>query len=397
MSDPALARVLSIGGGENYSGVPIGEGSALTVSAVYRAVALISETLASLPMQTVRTLNGVRQVIPSWLDNPGTNEGPTPFEFWETVYCHLLLHGNGFLVHAYNGAGLIAGLIPVHPLAVNVEWEVRDGKHTGRKVYTVMLTDGRQRTYNQTELTHVSGKSLDGLRGLSVISLAANSMGTALAGDRAAAKMFSSGGLVSGYMVPSSAGDGLEPDEAKAAQNQINREFTGWENASRIPVFNQYMEFHKWSMSSVDAQFLESRSFQVEEIARWFGVPPHALMQTEKQTSWGTGIESQQRGLARTVLAPWATRVEHRMSRLLPRPQVAAVDFSGLERATPTEEAATLSTLVVGGILTPNEARARLNLAPVEGGEVLRATGPAAPTDPADPAAPADPDPEVIT
>jgi HK97 family phage portal protein len=125
-------------------------------------------------------------------------------------------------------------------------------------------------------------------------------------------------------------------------------------------------------MSSVDAQFLESRQFSIEEISRWFGVPPHMLMQTDKQTSWGTGVEEQHRALGRTVLSPWAQRFEQRCSRLLPQPRFVEFDFAGLERPSPKDEIELLMKQTGGKpILTVNEARAIRNLPPVDGGDVL--------------------------
>jgi HK97 family phage portal protein len=118
-------------------------------------------------------------------------------------------------------------------------------------------------------------------------------------------------------------------------------------------------------MTATDAQFLQSRQFQIEEISRWTGVPPHLLMQTEKQTSWGTGVEEQNRALGRTVLLPWAQRVEHRASRLLAVPRWVEFEFAGLERPSPDREIELLLAQVAGGLLTVNEARAYRNLPPL--------------------------------
>jgi HK97 family phage portal protein len=372
ISDPALARWLSVGT-PNYSGVPMGEGSALAVSAVWRAVSLISQTLASLPVRTIRDVGGVPVPVSSWLDNPCGDVGDTPFEFWERVYVSLLLHGDAFCAHLYNGAGNVAALHLIHPLSVRVEWEkAPNGELTGRKLYTASMVDGRERVFTADRMTHIMGLSLDGLRGVSVVGMAANTFGTAAAGDRAAAKMFSSGALLSGMVTPD---EDLDPEDAKTVADDLNRNVSGWDNAGRIAVISRNLKFTPWTMSAADAQFLESRAFQVEEIARWFGVPPHALMQTEKQTSWGTGIESQQRGLARTVLAPWSMRAMQRVSRLLGPGLDARHDFGDLEKATPAEELATTTSLVSAGLITVNEGRARLKMPPIPGGDVLRPLG----------------------
>ena len=121
VSDPALAAWF--GATPGYSGVIVGESTALSLSAVWRAVSLISGTIAQLPLRTLRDVDGTRTRVNSFLDNPGGPDGPTPFEWTETVLVHLLLHGNAFLAHVYNGGGAIVALVPVHPLCVSVRAE----------------------------------------------------------------------------------------------------------------------------------------------------------------------------------------------------------------------------------------------------------------------------------
>jgi HK97 family phage portal protein len=361
VSDPVLADYFGVGL-PNYAGTPVGEGTALSLSAVYRAVALIAGTLASLPMPTLREVDGIRTPVGSFLDEPGGPDGPTRYEWTETVLTHLLLHGNAFLAHVWNGAGALAALVPIHPLSVNVRWVRRDEQpRPGGKVFTAMLIDGTTAEFDASTMTHIPALSTDGLRGLSVIATARNSFGTAIAGDRAAARMFGNGALISGMVTPE---DDLTGDEAKAIKDSLTRSVAGWDNAADIAVINRKLKFTPWTMSAEDAQFLQSRSFQVEEIARWFGIPPHMLGLTEKVTSWGAGIEVQNRGLARTVLAPWAARIEQRLSRLLPQPRFVRFDFAGLERPTPETEIALLIQQVQAGLLTVDEARHKLNLPP---------------------------------
>jgi HK97 family phage portal protein len=374
VSDPALAAIL--GFGSNVAGVGVGEGSVIGLSAVYRAVSLISGTLAQLPMRTLRdTGDGMRQRINSFLDNPGGPNGPTAFEWKETCLWHLLLHGNAFAAHVFGGAGQLVALALLHPLCVTVELPGPDDTEqpAGGKWFYATLLDGTRRRFDATTMTHIMGPSLDGVRGLSVISVARNSLGTAIAGDQAAAKMFGSGLTVSGMVTPDE--DSPDWEDSKEIKESVNAALTGIDNAGQIAVLNRKLKFTKMSMSAEDAQFLQSRQFSIEEIARWFGVPPFELMQTDKQTSWGTGIEAQQRGLGRTVLAPWATRIEQRLSRLLPNPRFVEFDFHGLERPDPATEIGLLLQETDGGLLTLNEARAILNLPPVEGGDVLRLHG----------------------
>jgi len=372
ISDPALAEWLGVGN-PNFSGVSVGEQSALGLSAFYRGVALISGTIAGLPLRTLRDVEGTRTRVNSFLDNPGGPFGPTSFEWTETVLLHLLLHGDAFLAHIFNGAGSIAALSPIHPLAVTVEW---DDTVPGGKRYTATLIDGTRKTFDATTMTQIMAPSMDGLRGMSVISIARNGLGTAIAGDRAAAKMFSTGALHSGMVT---AEDDITEDDAKVIKASLNSKTAGWENAGEIAVINRKLKFTPWSMSMEDAQFMQSRAFQVEEIARWLGVPPHLLMQTEKQTSWGTGVEVQNRGLAQYTLTGWTSRIEQRLSRLLPAPRFVEFDYAGFLKPSPEVEIPLLLQQVQAGVMTVNEMRRIRNMDPIEGGDELRGQSAPAP------------------
>lgn len=200
IGDPALAEWFGVPA--TYAGVPVGEGTALQISAFWRGVMLISGTIAGLALKTFRdTAEGERQRLKSWLDDPGGVQYMTPHEWKETTLLHLLLHGNAYLAHVFNQGGQVIGAVPVHPLAVQVEWELNErGYKTGRKIFRAILDDGSRRTFTQPSMTQIMGPSLDGLRGLSVIGVARNSLGTTIAGERSAARMFGNGALISGLV-----------------------------------------------------------------------------------------------------------------------------------------------------------------------------------------------------
>lgn len=381
VSDPLLIELFGLGA-PNYAGVNVSEQSALGVSAFWRGVSLISGTIAGLPLRTIRNADGVRTRISSFLDDPGAHVGLTKFQWTETVVAHLVVHGNCFLLHVYNGAGSLAGLTPIHPSAVTVEW---DDTRPGGKKFTASLADGRRVEYDARTLTHVMGLSLDGLRGLSLIEVARNGLGTAIAGDRAAARMFSNGALHVGLVT---ADEDLGEEEAKAIKASLDAKVSGVDNAGGLAVINRKLSVEKLSMSNEDAQFLESRQFSVQDVARWLGVPANLLMDPGSVSTWGTGVEIQNRGLAKFTLAPYTSRIEQALSRLLPSPRFAEFDFAGLERPTPEQEIRLLIEQVDGGLLTVNEARHIRNLPPVEGGDVLRGT--------ADPSPASDASPEAV-
>lgn len=374
ISDPALAEFFRIGN-PNFSGVPIGETTALGLSAVFRAVSLVSGTIAMLPLPTIREVDGVITQVRSVLDDPGAVVGMTPFEWKQTVIAHQLLHGDAFLAHIFNVAGGLAGLVPIHPSCVQVDppprRAVSELEVPFRKTFTAFLQDGSRRTFTERTMTHCPALSLDGRRGIGLVQIARNSLGIAAAGDRAAAKMFSNGALVSGLATPKD-GERVDPDDVKQIREDLNASVVGWENAGAIAIVNRRLDFQPWTMTNEDAQFLQSRQFQVEEVSRFTGVPPHLLMQTDKQTSWGTGVAEQNRGLSRYTLAHWTSRLEQRLSRLLAAPRSVRFDYTEWNRPTPEQEIQLLLAQTGGKpILSVNEARARLGLGPRPGGDKI--------------------------
>lgn len=371
IGDPALAEFLNVGG-EVLAGVEVTEKSTLGLTAVYRAVSIIAGTIAGLPLRSLRTgPAGERERVKSWLDSPSGPGGPfTQFEWVELVMVHLLLHGGAFLQHLYSGAGAIVGADPVLPSAVTVvrittpEEVANYGGPDGafRKYFRVALADGTTRIFTQAEMTHIPAMGTDGLEGVAPIAWHRQALGTAIAGDRAAARLFGSGLLIGGMV---SGDDGLSKEDAEEALAQLKAKVAGSSHAGDIAFINAQLKFTPWTLPPADAQFLESRVHQVEEIARIFGIPPHLLGLTEKQTSWGTGVEEQNRGLARYTLAPWTTRLEQRLSALLSAPTTAEFDYSGLLQPSPEVEIPLLIAQQSAGILTTNEVRRIRNMAPL--------------------------------
>lgn len=397
MSDPFIVAML--GGGTGLDGIPaVSERTALGLSALFRAVSLVSGSIGALPLRTLRTnRDGTRERAGSFLDNPGLDY-QTPFEWKELCAIHLLLHGNAYAQHIYNGAGALAGLNLIHPSAVQVE---RDDEKAGGRKYTVRLDGGESRMFDALTMTHIPGISLDGVKGVSPIGLARLSLGTALAGDKASHRMQTSGAMIAGLVTPD-ADEDLTEAEAKIVKETVTGAMTGVENAGQVAVINRKLKFTPWQLSAVDAQFMASRAFSIDEIGRWYGVPPHLLGLTEKATSWGQGIAEQNRGLARYTLTPWTARIEQRLSRLIVGTKKAEFDYTAFIAPSPEDEINLLLDQVNSGLLTLNEARRIRNLPalPKDTGADLPRTpagaAPAgAPPQPAGaPPAPAGPNPE---
>lgn len=355
ISDPAFAEWLKM------NGFAVGELTterAMGITAYYRAVALIAGTIGSLPLKTYRERpDETRTRVKSFLDNPAGPYPLTPFAWKELVMVHMLTKGESFLLHVFNGAGALVGLWPVHPDAVmDVQWSGAE------KVFKVQTGDGEIRPYTQAEMTHVPGLTLDGKRGISMLTLFRKTITTTIAHEAAAYNSATKGLQIAGLVTPET---DLDEDEAKAIKKSLDAGAGGPDHAGGIAVINRQLKFTPWTMTAEEAQFLQSREFNVVEFARMFGLPPFLLGAVEKQTSWGTGVAEQNLGLQRYTLSPWTSRLEEALSRLLPAPRFVEFDFKGLLQGTPAQELELLIKQVEAGLLTKDEARAILNRPPL--------------------------------
>jgi len=389
ISDPAAAALLTMGA-RNYSGVEVNELGLLGLSGMYRAMSLLSGTMGMLPLKTFQDVpGGDRKPEKSVFDNPGGPDGPTPFEWMRDLVLYHKIHGNVFSWKLRNAAGAVVGFEHIHPLLVTTErptaHELRDGPlPRGGYWMKFRRTVGDSTDEIRTDLDdvmHIRGLSVDGMRGLSLVQLASNSLGTAVAGDRAAARIFSQGAMMGGIVSPK---EDVEGFNAVDIRNELMSSATGYENAGSLAVINRVLDFTPWTMTMQDAQFLQGRQFSIEEISRWTGVPPHLLMQTEKQTSWGTGVEQQNTGMSRSVLGPDANLYEQRFSREIgPKARFVEFDFAGLERPAPEKEIELLIAQWAADLLTLNEVRKIRNMPRIEGGDVVKSVWEASHVQPA--------------
>lgn len=358
LQDPALAEFLGISS-TSEAGVGVDERKTVGLTAAWRAVKLTSGVLAALPLKTYRDDNGQRKSVGSVFDNPG-GDFYTPFEWKSLVFCHLLLHGNAYLLHVYNGAGALVALFPIHPSLITPEW-VKDGqgRNTLARRYKATV-DGAEKFYGEADLTHVMSTSLDGLKGMSPIEEERNALGSSIAADRAAARMFANGMLVGGLVTSD---ETIDEDDGKTILAGLKAKLTGSQNAGDIAFVNASLKFTPWTMNAEDAQFLESRQYQVAEIARIFGVPVQLLMQ-DGASSWGSGIQELVRGWQKFDLTGWTTPFEERCSRLLADTRFCEFDYAGLNQGSPAEEIGLLIQQIEAGLLTIDEARAIRNMPP---------------------------------
>jgi HK97 family phage portal protein len=372
ISDPRAAYLFDAM--PSLSGVHVSETSVMGLSAVHACVTLLSEVIGGLPLRTIATAaDGTVTRSRSWLDNPAGEDGPTGNEFVATLMTSLLLSGNYFALKVRGGATQILWLqsIPSQSVSIDVKG--------GRKVYKVAMDNGGYREFDDYDILHIPGPSLDGVRGFSPISIARTSLGMSLAGERTAARFFETGFRPSAIITPT---EQISPEEAQEARQTLERMVTGEARAGSLALLSKQFQVNAWAVDPVDAQWLESRQFQLSEVARWFRVPPHMIGDVERSTSWGSGITQQTLGFQRFTLQPWTSRIEARLSRLLPPGIKAEFDYKQLLAGTQAEQIDLLAKQCGGPYLTVNEARQVQNLPPIDDGDVVRsktAAEPAAP------------------
>ena len=347
------------------AGVRVSEQTSLGMSAVWRAVNLLAGTAASLPLHAYQQIDDVR--VPASKDQQGTrlladpHPDLTPMELWETAYAHLLLWGNCYFQKLYNQAGQLSELWPIRPESVR-PGRARD--HT--KVYVVNGDEDNPQT--DREIFHIPGFSLDGIMGLSVIQMHRQGLGLALAAEEYGARLFGSGSMMSGILTTPTK---LTQDQATRLKEQWAAKHSGLAHAHEVAVLDNGASFQQMSIPPQDAQFIESRRFQIAEVARMFGVPPHMLMDMERSTSWGTGIEQQGLGFVVYTLRPWLTRVEQRMTRLIrPATVYARYSVEGLLRGDSGARSAFYTSMWNIGAFSTNEIRKLEDQPPVPDGDV---------------------------
>jgi HK97 family phage portal protein len=384
ISDPALVQYFGL---TTYTGETVNECTGLNVSAAYRGLDLTAGSISTLPLHAIETdKQGRKYEKSSWLDNPyGPPDDPdfyqgTQEQWKQTVSAHYVLYNEVFLWLFKNKAGQVHGALPIHPSLVSVEV---DDDAPGKRTYSVMLEDGTQEKRGTDKVHHILGLTTDGIRGIHVITKMRQSLGIALAGERSAGTVMKNGPQHT--VLITSPNEDFTEAEAATIQESVQGAIGGAENAGKSVMLNRALNVNTLDMTYADAQFLEQRMFTIDEIGRWFGIPPHLLGKTDAQSNWGTGIAEQNAGLHRYVLNKITRNLEAGISRLLGKKVKAEFDYKGFLAPTPEAEVRLILDQLNGGLLTPNEARALMNNPPVENGDTLRLpAGQTPPTEGAD-------------
>ncbi len=304
--------------GGTTSGKAVNERSAMQMTAVYACVRILAEAIASLPLHVYRynDTGGKEKEIqhPLYMllhDEP--NPEMSAFSFRETLMTHLLLWGNAFSQIIRNGRGEVIALYPLMPDRMTV-----DRDNAGRLYYAYTRSDGDARTLGQKStvvlappnVLHIPGLGFDGLVGYSPIAMAKNAIGMGLACDEYGASFYQNGAQPGGVL--EHPGVVKDPKRVRDSWNAI---YQGSGNAHRVAVLEEGMAYKPISISPEQAQFLETRKFQIDEIARIFRVPPHMVGDLDKSSF--SNIEQQSLEFVKYSLAPWIARWEQAMQRAL--------------------------------------------------------------------------------
>lgn len=361
--------------GESETGVPTDARSVLGLSAVWACINLLAGTQASLPLMVYRTApDGTRTIArdhPLYRvlhDNP--NALQTAVDFWEFMTASLELWGNCYARKVWS-AGEVKGLIPIMPQLPSV---TRGNNGLLRYRWS---EDGKSFDLTSDDVLHIRGFGGNPLGGMSTLAFGARTFGIALAADKAAGATFKSGMRPSGTL-STDANVTLTKDQRDEFDTYLQERFQGALNAGRPLLLDRGMKWTQLTINPEDAQMLESRNFSVEEVARFFGVPPHMIGHTANSTSWGSGLEQQTLGFQKFTLRRRLKRIEQALEKQLlsadDRAAGVVIEFSleGLLRGDSAGRSAFYQSGLSNGWMTINEVRALENLPPIEGGNVPR-------------------------
>lgn len=352
--------------GGSTAGKLVTERSAMQITAVYACVRILAEAVAGLPIHLYRYTDsgGKEKALDHSLyfllhDEP--NAEMTSFIFRETLMTHLLLWGNAYAQIIRNGKGEVMGLYPLMPNRMTVD---RDEKGNLYYQYQMQDSDGLKKSgtvnLKPKDVLHIPGLGFDGLVGYSPIAMAKNAIGLSIATEEYGAKFFANGAAPSGVL--EYPGVLKNPERVRENWNAV---YGGSGNNGKVAVLEEGMKYTPISISPNEAQFLETRKFQIDEIARIFRIPPHMIEDLEKSSF--SNIEQQSLEFVKYTLEPWLIRWEQSIMRALlskEEKQQYFVKFNvdGLLRGDYQSRMQGYSVGIQNGFMSPNDVRELENM-----------------------------------
>jgi len=365
LTDPkAWDRSLwQLAGSQSLSGEVVNEDTALTYSAVYNAVSLISGTIGSLPLHLMspKGKNKKQATEKSLYQVMHTQYNPymTAMAGRECLIAHILTWGNGYAEIARNGTGDVVELWPIAPNRVTPKMQNKE------LIYDINLLDGSSISLPREKVLHIPGLGFDGFTGYSIISMARKSIGLGMAMESFGSYYFGQG--THPGVIVSHPGQ-LKAEAHSNLKKSLTESYSGLGKSHRLMLLEDGMKLEKIGIPPNDSQFLESRQFQVPEIARWFNLPPHKLKDLTKSSF--NNIESEQASFVTDSILPWLIRLEqnYNMQLLEKAEQRQGLYFKhiveGLLRANSADRASYYKSMISTGVMTPNEAREKEDMNP---------------------------------
>ena len=370
LTDPADKWGWGLG---NHAGKIVSAETTLNLSAAWRCVRLKQGVVGALPIQVhERTSDGSRPVKDHWLyelvhDSP--NAEMTPAEFSGSMIAARDLWGNAYAEKKRLGDRIVA-LRFLRPDRMSVS------RKNGERLYSFSGPEGVQE-FTDREIFHLRGLTLGGDTGLSAVGFGRHTLGLALAADETAAKTFQNGLQSSGFL-KAAVGTKSTAEQRKELV-ELFAKFAGSSQTGKVMPLPDGWNFDPLSISPADAQLLESRAFNVEDVCRWFDTPPILVGHASKgQTMWGTGVEQILLGWVTLDLDPLLTGIQQAINKQLMSPvdrkrYFAEYNREALLQADSQAKAAFLSQMVQNGIMTRAEARSKMNLRQIAGSDELTA------------------------
>lgn len=369
--------------GRTTSGKTVNERTALQTTAVYACVRILSETIASLPLHVYRYTEGgktkdTEHALYTLLhDEP--NPDMTSFVFRETLMSHLLIWGNAYSQILRDRLGQVIGLYPLLPDQMSVHRSEKGKLYYVYNRYEEDNPNFQEKgsiVLSQEEVLHIPGLGFDGLIGYSPIALAKNAVGMTLACEEYGASFFSNGANPGGVLEH----PGILKDPGKV-RDSWNAVYQGTRNAHKVAVLEEGMSYKQIGIPPEEAQFLETRKFQINEIARLFRIPPHMVGDLEKSSF--SNIEQQSLEFVKYTLDPWVVRFEQALKKSLLLPEEKKTHFikfnvDGLLRG---DYQSRMNGYAIGrqnGWLSTNDIRKLEELNPIpseEGGDLYLING----------------------
>jgi len=352
--------------GMSSSGKVVSADKAIHLSAVWACVRLLSESVSTLPLKVYeRQPDGSRKPA---INHPAyqvlcrrPNPEMTPSRFMLMLVASICLRGNAFVEKKMIGNKLVS-LVPLLPQNMVVK---RLDSGSLEYTYTEAAT---KRVIPVKNIMHIRGFGLDGICGMMPMMAGRDVIGAAMAVEESAAKIFENGLQSSGFL---SADQALDKDQRERLRGYMQA-FTGSRNAGKIMVLEGGLKYQNVTMNPEAAQMLESRAFSIEEICRWFRVPPFMVGHADKQSSWASSVEGMNLQFLTNTLRPLLVNIEQEISRCLLDDDELFAEFSveGLLRADSAGRSAYYTTALQNGWMSRNDVRRLENMPPIEGGEL---------------------------